>query len=141
MRVAVDTNVFISTIIKPESRIGMIVVRMRNGEFTLLYSQQILEELTEVVTRDKIWNKYKLTDETFNSFLNSLIEHGERVQVLTVVDVCRDPDDNLLLSIALDGKADYIVSGDKDLLDLISFQDIPIIKPDEFLKKFEQSDS
>jgi putative PIN family toxin of toxin-antitoxin system len=141
MKVAVDTNVFISTIIKPESHIGMIVVRMRNGDFTLLYSSQMLEEFAEVVTRDKIWKKYKLTDETFNSFVNSLTAHGERVEVVTVVDVCRDPDDNLLLSIALDGKADYIVSGDKDLLDLISFQNIPIIKPSEFLRMFEQDNS
>ena len=50
---------------------------------------------------------------------------------------CRDPDDNILLALALDGKADYIVSGDKDLLDLTPFQDIPILKPAEFLKMFE----
>ena len=96
MRVAIDTNVFISTIIKPENRVGMVVVRMRNGEYTLLYSQEMLEELTRVITRDKIWKKYKLTDDTFNAFLNFIIEHGERVQVFTVVNVCRDPDDNLL---------------------------------------------
>mgnify|MGYP001562455824 CR=1 FL=1 len=137
MRVAIDTNVFISTIIKPENRVGMVVVRMRNGEYTLLYSQEMLEELTRVVTRDKIWKKYKLTDDTFNAFLNSIVEHGERVQVFTVVDVCRDPDDNLLLSLALDGKADYIVSGDKDLLDLIQIQEIPIITPADFLAAFE----
>jgi hypothetical protein len=137
MRVAIDTNVFISTIIKPENRVGMVVVRMRNGEYTLLYSQEMLEELTRVITRDKIWKKYKLTDDTFNAFLNSIIEHGERVQVFTVVNICRDPDDNLLLSLALDGKADYIVSGDKDLLDLIRIQKIPIIKPADFLAMFE----
>lgn len=137
MRVAIDTNVFISTIIKPENRVGMIVVRMRSGEYTLLYSEEMLEELTRVITRDKIWKKYKLTDDTFNAFLNSIVEHGERVQVFTVVNICRDPDDNLLLSLALDGKADYIVSGDKDLLDLIQIQEIPIITPSAFLATFE----
>ncbi|MBI5824076.1 MAG: putative toxin-antitoxin system toxin component, PIN family [Chloroflexi bacterium] len=137
MRVAIDTNVFISTIIKPENRVGMVVVRMRNGEYTLLYSQEMLEELTRVITRDKIWKKYNLTDDTFNAFLNSIIEHGERVQVFTIVNVCRDPDDNLLLSLALDGKADYIVSGDKDLLDLSLFREIPIVTPAEFLATFE----
>ncbi len=137
MRVAIDTNVFISTIIKPENRVGMVVVRMRNGEYTLLYSQEMLEELTRVITRDKIWKKYKLTDDTFNAFLNSIIEHGERVQVFTVVNICRDPDDNLLLALALDGKADYVVSGDKDLLDLIRIQNIPIITPAAFLATFE----
>ena len=136
MRIAVDTNVFISTIIKPENKVGMIIVRMRNGEYTLLYSLEVLEEILEVVTRDKIWKRYRLTEETLNTFVNSIITYGERVQVLTVLNVCRDPDDNMLLALALDGKADYIVSGDRDLLDLSSFQDIPIIKPAEFLSMF-----
>jgi uncharacterized protein len=137
MRVAVDTNVFISTIIKPENRVGMIIVRMRNGEYTLLYSEEMLEEVLEVVTRDKIWKRYQLTEETLNAFINSVVTYGERVQVLTVLNICRDPDDNIMLSLALDGKADYIVSGDKDLLDLSPFQDIPIITPAEFLSMFE----
>jgi len=136
MRIAVDTNVFISTIIKPENRVGMIIVRMRNGEYTLLYSLEVLEEILEVVTRDKIWKRYRLTEETLNTFVNSIITYGERVQVLTVLNVCRDPDDNMLLALALDGKADYIVSGDRDLLDLSNFQDIPIIRPAEFLFMF-----
>jgi predicted nucleic acid-binding protein len=46
------------------------------------------------------------------------------------------PKVNNILSLALDGKADYIVSGDKDLLDLSSFRNIPIIKPAEFLSMF-----
>lgn len=136
MRIAVDTNVFISTIIKPENKVGMIIVRMRNGEYTLLYSLGVLEEILEVVTRDKIWKRYRLTEETLNAFVNSIITYGERVQVLTVLNVCRDPDDNMLLALALDGRADYIVSGDRDLLDLSIFQDIPIIKPAEFLSMF-----
>jgi uncharacterized protein len=136
MRVAVDTNVFISTVIKPENRVGMIVVRMRNGEYTLLYAEEMLDELVEVITRDKIWKRYKLTEETVNTFVNSIIEHGERVEVVTVVDVCRDPDDNILLALGLDGKAEYIVSGDRDLLELTPFQGIPIVTPAEFLAKF-----
>jgi uncharacterized protein len=136
LRVAVDTNVFISTVIKPENRVGMIVVRMRNGEYTLLYAEEMLDELVEVITRDKIWKRYKLTEETVNTFVNSIIEHGERVEVVTVVDVCRDPDDNILLALGLDGKAEYIVSGDRDLLELTPFQGIPIVTPAEFLAKF-----
>ena len=59
------------------------------------------------------------------------------MSVVTLVDICRDPDDNLLLALALDGGADYIVSGDKDLLDMVSFREIPIVKPAEFLAMFE----
>jgi putative PIN family toxin of toxin-antitoxin system len=66
-----------------------------------------------------------------------MANRGILIHIVTQVDVCRDPDDNIILSLALDGKADYIVSGDKDLLDLSPFQDIPIIKPAEFLSMFE----
>lgn len=114
----------------------MIVVRMRNGEYTLLYAEEMLDELVEVITRDKIWKRYELTEETVNTFVNSIVEHGEKVEVVTVLDVCRDPDDNILLALALDGKADYIVSGDKDLLELTPFQGIPIVAPAEFLAMF-----
>jgi len=137
MRVAVDINVLISTIIKPENHIGMIVVRMRNGDYTLLYSSELINEFTEVVTRDKFWKKFQLTEETVNAFVGSILKYGQRVSVVTLVDICRDPDDNILLSLALDGKADYIVSGDKDLLDMVSFRNIPIVKPAEFLAMFQ----
>jgi|SRR6185436_11407211 len=137
MRVAVDVNVLISTIIKPENRIGMIVVRMRNGDYTLLYSIGLINEFTEVVTRDRIWKKHQLTEETVYAFVGSILKYGERMSVVTLVDICRDPDDNLLLALALDGRADYIVSGDKDLLDMVSFREIPIVKPAEFLAMFE----
>jgi putative PIN family toxin of toxin-antitoxin system len=79
-----------------------------------------------------------LTDETLSAFLGSIIAYGEQIRLVTVVDVCRDPDDNILLALTVDGKADYIVSGDKDLLDLVTFEEIPIVKPADFLAMFEQ---
>ena len=136
MRVAIDTNVLISAIIKPGNRIGLIMVRLRKGDYVLLYSEELINELTEVLARPKL-KKYGLNDETIDAFIGSILAKGEAVRLLTVVDVCRDPDDNLLLSLALDGKADYIVSGDKDLLDLIEFEEIPIMTPSDFLAVFE----
>lgn len=136
MRVAIDTNVLISAIIKPQNRIGLVMVHLRKGDYVLLYSEELIDELTEVLARPKL-KKYGLNDETVDVFISSIIAKGESVQLLTVVDICRDPDDNLLLSLALDGKADYIVSGDKDLLDLIQIQEIPIITPADFLAAFE----
>lgn len=136
MRVAVDTNVLISAIIKPQNRTGLVLVHLRKGDYVLLYSKELMDELTEVLARPKL-KKYGLNDETVDMFIGSIIAKGKSVQLLTVVDICRDPDDNLLLSLAVDGNADYIVSGDKDLLDLIQIQEIPIITPAGFLALFE----
>ena len=136
MRIAIDTNVLISAIIKPQNRIGLVMVHLRKGAYVLLYSDELIDELTEVMARPKL-KKYGLNEETANAVIGSIIAKGESVKLVTVVDICRDPDDNLLLSLAVDGKADYVVSGDKDLLDLIHIQNIPIIKPADFLDSFE----
>jgi len=137
MRVVVDMNVLISATIKPNSRLAQILVYLRNGMFEFLYFPEFLQEYTEVISRPRLWEKYQLDKEEIAAVVQVLENRGALVYVVTQVDVCRDPDDNILLSLALDGKADYIVSGDKDLLDLVSFREIPIIKPAEFLAMFE----
>lgn len=136
MRVAIDTNVLISAVIKPQNRMGLILVRLRKGDYVLLYSEELLDELTEVMARPKL-RKYGLNAETASAVIDTILTKGEAVELLTVLDVCRDPDDNLLLSLAVDGKADHVVSGDKDLLDLVEIQGIPIITPTAFLDSLE----
>ncbi|HKY52881.1 MAG TPA: putative toxin-antitoxin system toxin component, PIN family [Anaerolineales bacterium] len=137
MRVAVDMNVLISATIKPNSPLAQILVYIRNGKFEFLYFPEFLKEYAEVVSRPHLWEKYHLDKEEIAAVIQVMENRGVLVYVVTQVDICRDPDDNILLALALDGKADYIVSGDKDLLDLVSFREIPIIKPAEFLAMFE----
>lgn len=137
MRVVVDMNVLISATIKPNSPLAQILVYIRNGRFEFLYFPQFLKEYADVVSRPHLWEKYHLDHEEIAALLQVMENRGVLVYVVTQVDICRDPDDNILLSLALDGKADYIVSGDKDLLDMVSFREIPIVKPAEFLAMFE----
>jgi len=137
MRVVVDMNILISATIKPNSPLAQILVYVRNGRFEFLYFPEFLKEYAEIISRPHLWEKYHLDKEEVAAVVQVLENRGVLVYVVTQVDVCRDPDDNILLSLALDGKADYIVSGDKDLLDLVSFREIPIIRPAEFLAMFE----
>ncbi len=137
MRVVVDMNVLISATIKPNSPLAQILVYIRNGRFEFLYFPEFVKEYAEVVSRPHLWEKYHLDSEEIAATLQVMQNRGVLVYVVTQVDICRDTDDNILLSLALDGKADYIVSGDKDLLDLVSFREIPIVKPAEFLGMFE----
>jgi putative PIN family toxin of toxin-antitoxin system len=137
MRVVVDMNVLISATIKPNSPLAQILVFIKDGRFDFLYFPEFFREYAEVCSRPHLWKKYNLDKEELEATIQIMASRGILVHVITEVDVCRDPDDNVILSLALDGKADYIVSGDKDLLDLSPFQDIPIIKPAEFLSMFE----
>jgi putative PIN family toxin of toxin-antitoxin system len=60
-------------------------------------------------------------------------EYGEFVNVESKLKICRDPKDNFLLSLAVDGKADYLLTGDKDLTDIAKFGNTKIISIAEFL--------
>ena len=136
MRVVVDMNVLISATIKPGSRLGKILAHIRKGDFQLLYFPQFLREYAEVCSRPHLWDKYNLDTDEILATIQVMTNHGKSIDITTQVDACRDPDDNIILALAVDGKADTIVSGDKDLLDLRTFRGIPIIKPAEFLAMF-----
>jgi len=137
MRVVVDMNVLISATIKPNSPLAQILVFIRDGRFDFLYFPEFFQEYMEVCSRPRLWEKYSLDRDELEATIQIMASRGILVHVVTQVDVCRDPDDNVILSLALDDRADYIVSGDKDLLDLTSFRSIPIIRPVEFLSMFE----
>jgi putative PIN family toxin of toxin-antitoxin system len=96
-----------------------------------MVSEKLLEELEEVLTaEDKPFN---LEKESAQRILGHLREIAKPVLIKSTVSICRDEDDNRVLECALDGMADYIVTGDKDLLDLVSFEGIKIVKVSDFL--------
>lgn len=139
MRVVMDTNVLVSALIHPKGTPGLIISHLRNGDFTLLYSDPLLEEWLGVLGRPHIQSKYHLTHEDVQSVLMFILKRGELVTPDRQVTSCRDPKDNQFLEAAVAGQADIIVSGDKDLLVLNPFEAIPIIKPVTFLSMLAES--
>lgn len=134
MRVVVDINVLVSAQIKPNSLIGSILKHLRAGNYTLLYYPRLLDEFQQVCFRPHLMQRYHLNENEIANTVHLMALRGQVITITTSVNVCRDPDDNILLSLALDGHANYIVSGDKDLLVLDPFQDIPILTPAGFLE-------
>ena len=66
-------------------------------------------------------------------FLNLLSLKAEMIEITTPINLCRDPKDNKFLELAVHGKADYLISGDQDLLILNPFQEITILSPQAFI--------
>ena len=66
--------------------------------------------------------------------LKTIGRYADFVKVQTKIEVCRDPKDNFLLSLSIDGNADYLLTGDQDLLDLIKFGETTILTISDFLK-------
>lgn len=136
-RAVVDTNILIRALIKPQGTVGPVLTRLRNGDYTLLYAEPLLDELMAKLALPRIRDKYHLANDDVETVLALILLRGEPVIPQRRITACRDPKDNIVLEVAVAGEADYIVTGDNDLLVLHPFEDIPIVGPAEFLKALE----
>lgn len=104
-------------------------------KFEILISEATWSEAQQVLSRSK-FDRYQ-SPIAREEFLNALRGYLLPVNVKTQLDACRDKKDNKFLELAIDGGAQVILSGDKDLLVLHPFQGIDILSPLEFLARFE----
>ena len=136
MRVLVDTNVLISFLQSPGEggAIRAIFRALLNNRFTLLLPEQLLNELIASI-RDKPRLAKRISTEQLNRFTALLTESAEQVAEIetTIPAVTRDPDDDYVLAYALVGGADFLVTGDKDLLVLNGqISDLTMLTPAQF---------
>ena len=135
MRAVVDTGIFVSALIRSRGTIGSILHALRDGRFTSIYTTDILVEIIDVFGRNKFRVKYHIEPDDVSALIHLIRLRGELVIPTQTVNDCRDPKDNKFLEAALAGGVDCIISGDADLLDMGSFEDIPILSPAEFLAR------
>ena len=129
-RIIIYTNLWISFLItKDFSKLDEIIFS-RNG--ILVFSQELLEEFLEVAKRPKFRRFF--SSEHIEEILETIHEYADFVKIHTKVEVCRDIKDNFLLSLSNDGNADYLLTGDKDLLELNKFGETNIITISSFLE-------
>ena len=133
MRVVVDTGALVSGLIRRQGTTGEVLRALRDGRFVLIYTTPILVEIIDVLGRDPFRTKYHIEPEDITALVNLIRLRGELVVRGQVVTVCRDPEDDKFLEAALASKADAIISGDADPLVLNPFENIPILRPAEFL--------
>jgi putative PIN family toxin of toxin-antitoxin system len=131
-RIVVDTNVLVSRLLAADSVPGQAVrVARRNGR--LLVSEDTMNELAGVLSRAKLDRYISLEDR--KQFLRQLVRIAEFVSIVQVARACRDPKDDKFLEVALNGKADLIITGDADLLALHSWREVKILSSGDFLKE------
>ncbi|MBC8335785.1 MAG: putative toxin-antitoxin system toxin component, PIN family [Anaerolineales bacterium] len=135
MRAVIDTGVFVSALIRPQGKTGAVLQALKDKRFTMIYSTDILVEIIDVLGRDKFRSKYHISPDDIAALIDLIRLRGELVIPSKKLTVCRDPKDDIFLEAALEGKAEYIVSGDFDLLDMKSFENIPILRVAEFLAR------
>ena len=135
MRAVIDTNILISGLIRKQGLPGQVLRHLRNGDFWIIYSVPIMVEVVEVLSRPQFRNKYQVVADDIMALINLVRLRGEIVSPERKIDACRDPKDNRFLEAAIEGNANIIVSGDKDLLDMMDFETIPIVTTAEFLAR------
>ena len=133
MRVVLDTNVLVSALLFTGVT-SELVALWQQGRITVLISREILEEYLRVLA----YPKFQLSEGEIKSLLEEellpfvqIIKPGTRVRV-----VKRDPADNKFLECAVAGKADVVISGDKELLAIRHYRQVRIQTPSRFLKAF-----
>ena len=128
MRAVFDTNVLVAAFVA-EGICSKLLTRGRKKQFHLIVCPVILQEFDRVMikkfsaTRNETRSALRIVSET----AHSVVHPSESVQ-----SVCRDPDDNAILACALEARADYLVTGDEDLLELKVFKGIRIVTPRDF---------
>jgi len=127
LKVVIDTNVFISAIMRggnPER----ILKAWKRGRFNLFISQEMLKEALETMSKLGFPEEKVIAWRNLISKQAHKVAPSKRVKAITA-----DPDDNIFLECALETNADYIVSGDKHLLDLKEYEGIKILTSKGFL--------
>ena len=131
MRCVFDTNVLVSALLLPDSKPRKSLdLALRRGN--VLISFATLAELHEVLGR-KQFRRY-FDEEDIRTFIAALTREAQWIDVAEQIRACRDPRDDMFLELAVSGDADYIISGDTDLLALNPFQGIRILPPHLFLE-------
>ncbi|WP_068671702.1 putative toxin-antitoxin system toxin component, PIN family [Thermosulfurimonas dismutans] len=132
MRVVFDTNVLVAAFVT-EGLCSVLLARARRGEFDLFVCPKILEEFERILSE-----KIKVPRALIEEALSMILEASEMIQPTRAIQgVCRDEDDDQILACALSAEADYLVSGDKDLLEIGSFGNLKIVPPRDFEALFE----
>lgn len=134
-RAVLDTNVLVSAVLFG-GRVARLHSLWKQNRFTMVASKKIVEEYLRVLS----YPKFGLTeDEIKNIFHEEILPYIEPVIVKGKTrNICKDPDDDKFLECAAESNADFIISGDDDLLRIKEYHGCPIVTPEKFLRGFRQ---
>ena len=148
LRIVFDCMIFLQAVLNEKSIAFKLFECLEKSSFTLFFSQEILNEIVDVLHRPPLRAKYsQITDEVVEAFLSRVLQKAVFVKaVASKFKYSRDPKDEKYINLAVAAEADYIVSRDRDLLDLMTdvsiegkefrqkSRPLQIVEPSEFLK-------
>lgn len=130
-RIILDTNLWISFLITRNYSGLDDILFERQG--VLIFSLELLSEFMDVCKRPRFQKYFSQSD--IENILRTIEDYGEFIGVKSKTNICKDPKDNFLLALAVDGKADYLLTGDAALLELKKIGKTKIVTMTYFLSK------
>lgn len=135
-RVVLDTVIFIRALLNPHGFSGRLLFEYLN-DYSLVLSSQLIEEILEVLGRKEIIERFHLRQTNLPEAMARLIKSiggAEIIEIDKIPAISRDPKDDKFLATARAANTDYLISADKDLLDLREYEGIEIIDAETFLQ-------
>jgi len=140
MKIVLDTNIFISGLFFPKSNAGRLVNECLAGKFELCLSDDLIKEISKVLAYPKIRKRLKLSDLEIDNYCSLLKFHCHFFETkIITAKVPKDCKDDHVLATLIASEANYLISGDDDLLSLS--KSFPIISLKDFVEKFMQATS
>lgn len=135
MRVVLDANQFVSAVLVPVGRPAQILQAWREGRFELVISPAILVEIRRVLLYPRLQRKHGWSEEAVDNFLAGITSAAILTPgSLSIQAIPDDPTDDKYIACALEARAEYIISGDRHLTLLKSYQDVEIVTPADFIE-------
>lgn len=131
LRLVIDTNLWISFLIS--NRLRKLDTLLLSEKLRFLFSKELLDEVNSTMAKPKLQKYFSVN--ALEEMLLNLERYIDIIEVKSTTNVCRDPKDNFLLALSRDGKADYLITGDKDLLELKKFGKTKIVTITYFLEE------
>jgi len=141
MRVLFDSNIFISYLLRRriESPVVQVMHAAILGEFALLLPEELLNEVLQTIRDDQYLHE-RIREQDVLRLMDALSGVAEMIpRIIDVIPpVTRDPDDDYVVAYATVGEADFLITGDKDLLALGEVGQVRIVNPQGFLRVFQR---
>ena len=134
VKIIIDTNIWVSFLM------GRILAGLEcyiyDNHFQIVSCREQLSELREVLYRSKMERYFSI--QQINGVFDLLADYALFIKILSKIDICRDAKDNYLLALAIDSKADFLITGDKDLLSMKQIETTKIINFKDFEMYIDQ---
>lgn len=130
LRLVIDTNLWISFIIS--KKLNVLDALLLKNNYKILFSSELIEELEATIRKPKLVKYFG--ENALDEMLTVFDSYIDFIEVESKIEICRDPNDNFLLALSKDGNANFLLTGDNDLLEIGKFGKTKILKIADFIE-------